>query len=148
MIMILKKNDAGHLAGLRSRGYRITSPRQAVLEVLEENEGRPLSTEEIHRLASTRHEGIGLATVYRTLELFCELQIAARAHLHRDSEHFEINSGSHHHHLVCVSCGEVEMLEECVIEEVEKAVRDRSDFLVTSHCMSLFGYCPSCIPGG
>jgi Fur family ferric uptake transcriptional regulator len=133
---------------LRSREYRFTAQRRAVLDVLEENEGRPLNPEQVHRLASEKVPGMGLATAYRTLELFRELGIALTVHLHRDSQHYEINNGRHHHHLVCVSCGSVEVFEGCMIDRLEEIVHDESDFLVTSHCLSVFGYCQDCLPGG
>jgi Fur family ferric uptake transcriptional regulator len=133
---------------LRPRGYRVTPQREAVLCVLEENEGVPLDPETVHRLAGGRHPGIGLATVYRTLELFCDLGVVLRVHLHQDSQHYEIDTGKHHHHMVCVSCGLMETFDGCMVGEIEESIREDSDFVVTSHCLSLFGYCPSCLSAG
>lgn len=133
---------------LRSRGYRVTPQREAVLGVLQEKEGVPLDPEAVHDLAKARLPGIGLTTVYRALELFCDLGIVLRVHLHEDSQHYEIDNGRHHHHMVCVSCGSVEAFEVCMVEELEKSIGEDSDFLVTSHCLSLFGYCPDCLAAG
>ena len=130
---------------LLSRGYRYTPQREAVFGVLKENEGKPLSPEEVHELACKRFSSLGLTTTYRSLELFCDLGLATRVHLHGDSHYYEVNTGKHHHHMVCLSCGAIEILEACLIEELKERVRDRSDFLVTEHCMSLFGYCPGCL---
>ena len=133
---------------LHSRGYRVTPQREVVYAVLEENDGRPLSPEEIHNLAGERYDGLGLATVYRTVELFCELGIAFPVHLRGGHRYYEINTGKHHHHMECLSCGEVELLEACMIDDIVELVKDGSDFLVTSHCMSLFGYCRDCLDSG
>lgn len=133
---------------LRSRGYRVTPQREAVFRVLERESGRPLSPEQIHRLAARLHAGLGLATVYRTLDLFRELGIASRVHLFSDKQHYELAAGKHHHHMICLSCGGVETFDTCLIDELKEMVRDGSDFLVTSHSMSLFGYCPRCLEGG
>ena len=133
---------------LRTRGYRMTPQREAIYEVLEENEGKPLCPEDIHVLAGKKYPELGLTTVYRTMELFVKLGIALPVHLHEESQHYEINSGIHHHHMVCISCGSVEVLETCLIDELKELVRDDSDFLVTSHCMSLFGYCTECLKAG
>ena len=133
---------------LHSRGYRVTPQREVVYAVLEENEGKPLSPEEIHNLAREKHEGLGLTTVYRAVELFCELGIAFPVHLRGGHRYYEVNSGKHHHHMECISCGELELLEACMIDDIVELVRDGSDFLVTAHCMSLFGYCPSCLESG
>ena len=132
---------------LRSRGYRVTPQREAVYRVLAENEGQPLSPEGVHALARAEHAGLGLTTVYRTLELFCDLGIAFPVHLRGGARFYEINQGKHHHHMECLSCGTVELLEVCLIDDIVELVRDGSDFLVTSHCMSLFGYCPRCLEG-
>ena len=132
---------------MRSRGYRVTPQREVVYRVLMEHEGKPLSPEDIHDLACEKYPGLGLTTIYRTMELFCELGIALSVHLHGESHYYEINTGKHHHHMVCLSCGSVEVFEACMIDELKELVRDDSDFLVTSHCMSLFGYCPQCLEG-
>lgn len=132
---------------LRSRGYRVTPQRAAVFQVLEEHEGKPLSPEDIHDLACRTHPGLGLTTIYRALELFCHLGLALTVHLRGNSRYYEINRGIHHHYMVCQSCGCVEILEACTIDELKELVRDDSDFLVTSHCISLFGYCPDCLEG-
>ncbi len=129
---------------LRSRGCRLTSQREAVLEVLEENQGRPLRPEDIHALAAKRLPGMGLTTVYRTLELFCELGIIAPVHLASGRNYFEVVAGKHRHYMECISCGGVETIEVCMIEELADKVRSGSDFQVTSHCLSLFGYCGEC----
>jgi Fur family ferric uptake transcriptional regulator len=133
---------------LRDRGYRLTRQREVVLGVLEDNPGIPLSPADVHRAAAGKQPEVGLTTVYRTLELFSDLGIAQRVHLHGDSQYYELNSGGHHHHLVCVACGKVRVFEGCNVGELETDIRDRADFLVTSHCLSLFGYCPGCLPAG
>ena len=133
---------------LRTRGFRLTPQREVVFEVLKNNEGNPLSPEEIHAEAVLKHPCLGLATVYRTLDLFCELGIAFPVHLRKGHRFYEINTGKHHHHMECISCGSVELIEACMIDEIVEIVRDGSDFLVTSHCMSLFGYCRDCLAVG
>lgn len=133
---------------VRSRGYRMTPQREVVYEVLAEHEGQPMSTEDIHRLAAGKLPGLGLTTVYRSLELFCQLGLAFTVHLREDAQYYEVNSGKHHHHMVCLSCGGVEVLEACLLDELKEKVKDKSDFLITEHCMSLFGYCRECLAAG
>ena len=149
MIKIINKEFVMDLEKrLRSRGYRVTLQREAVFEVLEDNEGKPLSPEDIHAMASARYPGLGLTTIYRTMDLFCDLRIAFPVHLRGGHRFYELNSGKHHHHMECLSCGTVELLEACMIDDMVELVRDGSAFLITSHCMSLFGYCPDCLEGG
>ncbi|MFH1150808.1 MAG: transcriptional repressor [Actinomycetota bacterium] len=132
---------------LSSRGYRRTRQRDAVFDVLAENAGRPMKAEEVLVLAKEKAPGIGIATVYRALELFVELGVAQQVHLHERSQHYEVDTGHHHHYMVCVSCGSREQLDACTIDKLEDMIKDETDFLVTSHCLGLWGYCPSCLPG-
>ena len=90
---------------LRSRGYRLTPQREAILGVLRENAGRPLSPEDIHAMAGKKQPGMGIATIYRTMDLFCELGIAFPVHLRGGYRFYEINLGKHHHHMECIACG-------------------------------------------
>jgi Fur family ferric uptake transcriptional regulator len=131
-------------SGLHERGYRLTPQREAVYDVLLENAGRPLSPEEIRRECAGRAPGTGAATVYRCLDLFCQLGIAQHVHFHESAHYYELCGDEHHHHLVCVACGQTTPIESCMVEEMEKAIRSETDFLVTSHCLSLFGYCSRC----
>lgn len=129
---------------LRRGGYRVTRQRRVVFDILAENEGRPLNIEDIHRLAEDRLPGIGVATVYRTLELFRDLGVVLPVHLHEDSQYYEIDSGDRHHHLVCNRCGAVQTLNACVLSQLLESVGEQSGFLVESHCLSLFGICEMC----
>ena len=133
---------------LRNRGYRMTPQRVAVFNVLAKNQGRPMSVEEIFELAGEQLPGIGIATVYRTLELFLELGVTRRVHLNEYLHYYEIDSGDHHHYMVCNACGCTTVLEACAVDKLEDVIRDKTDFLVTSHCLTLFGYCPACLPSG
>lgn len=148
MITIINRGSSMELdRRLRNRGYRATPQRNAVFEVLSENAGRPMSVDEVFERAREKAPGIGIATVYRTLELFRELGVAQDVHLHEDSRHYEIDTGQHHHYMVCISCGSAKVLEACAVDRLQEVIKDESDFLVTSHCLGLWGYCPSCLPG-
>jgi len=133
---------------LKSRGYRSTPQRDAVFEVLSENMGTPMDAEKITRLAREKKPGLGTATVYRTLELFLRLGVVQGVHLHEGTQHYELCTEQHHHYVVCNSCGSKQRFEECAVDKLVEALKDESDFVVTSHCMTLFGYCPSCLPSG
>ncbi|NPV58841.1 MAG: transcriptional repressor [Actinobacteria bacterium] len=130
---------------VKSHGYRMTRQRRAVIEVFAEHPGRPLNPADVHLLASEKMPDIGLATVYRALELLCELDVVRRVHLHEEAQHYELNTGEHRHHLVCVSCRGVFPYRGCDLEELEERVRGESDFQVISHCLSIFGYCGECL---
>jgi len=129
------------LERLRNKKMRITNPRKAILEVLFDQE-KPVSIEEIHdRLES----GIcDLATVYRCLALFEELGLVRLSHIREGAALYEIDRGpDHHHHILCTTCNKIESLDFCVLDGLERLVRDRG-YQNVSHMLGFFGTCADC----
>jgi Fur family transcriptional regulator, ferric uptake regulator len=126
---------------LRHNSLRITQPRKAILEVLFQQDA-PAPIEEIHR---GLEPGLcDLATVYRCLAAFEKLDLVRRCHFHDGTSLYEINLGpDHHHHIVCTSCHKVEALDFCVVEGLERLVRDRG-YTHVSHMLEFFGVCSEC----
>jgi Fur family ferric uptake transcriptional regulator len=133
---------------LRDVGLKLTPQREAVIKVLVENEDDHLSAEEIYFRIKQKTPRIGLATVYRTLELLTELHIVDRISFSEDGlvlydirregvNHF-------HSHLVCTNCGTVEEIQEDLLLEVEKSVEDKFRFLVSDHHLTFQGLCENC----
>lgn len=135
---------------LKQNGFKVTAQRTAVLEVLA---GRPdvhMTAEEIYDCVREGHPEIGLATVYRALQLFSELGIADRLNLDDGCVRYEIggkgtDNGAHrHHHLVCMGCGRVFTFKDDLLENLETKIREKLAFEVVNHEVKLFGYCKSC----
>lgn len=132
---------------LRAQGYKLTPQREATVSVLIERESDRLSAEDIFFLVKEKAPDIGLATVYRTLELLSELKIVdkinfgdgvARYDLRREgAEHF-------HHHLVCIDCGSVEEIVEDLLGDVEKIIESDFGFDVRDHRLTFHGICKQC----
>lgn len=132
---------------LHDSGFKLTPQREATLLVLLENEKDHLSAEEIYFLVKQKSPEIGLATVYRTLEILTELHIVdkisfddglARYDLRKEgAKHF-------HHHLLCLECGNIEEIEEDLLGEVEQVVENRYHFQVTDHRLTFHGICQAC----
>jgi Fur family ferric uptake transcriptional regulator len=128
-------------ARLKSAGLRITQPRIAILEALIRRNS-PATIEQIHQdLAS---DSCDLVTVYRCLAAFEELGLVRRCFFHNGTSLYEINlNDSHHHHVVCRSCGRVERIDACLTESIERMLRERGYDDVT-HMVEFFGVCPDC----
>lgn len=126
---------------LRQHRLRITRPRKAILETLFAQEG-PVTIEDIHRQLES---GLcDLATVYRCLAAFEKLNLVRRCHFHDGTSLYEIDLGpDHHHHIVCTACNKVEALDFCVVEGLERLVRDRG-YRDVSHMLEFFGVCGDC----
>jgi Fe2+ or Zn2+ uptake regulation protein len=133
---------------LAARGFRLTSPRLAILEVLAAAR-TPLSVAAIH--TRVRDRRINLVSVYRTVHLLLELGLVRVADASRGTQRFELAEQftGHHHHLVCRACGGIQELEGCiltadVLEALNRRVRRARNFRVTEHDVTLLGLCQAC----
>ncbi len=132
---------------LHSKGYKLTPQREATLTVLLEREEDHLSAEEVFLLVKERAPDIGLATVYRTLELLSELQVVDKINFGDGVSRYDLRKEGmdhFHHHLVCMECGAVEEIIEDLLIDVEKKVEDEWNFEVKDHRLTFHGICKKC----
>ena len=107
---------------LKEEGYKLTTQRRAILDAIIENSGSHLSPEEIYEVVKLKYPEIGLATVYRTLQLFEQLDIVCKLNFDDGCNRYELNSDSndhHHHHLICLNCGKVIEVKLDLLENLE-----------------------------
>ncbi len=126
---------------LRNVGLKVTLPRLKILEILEGGGARHKSAEDIYRALLTSNEDIGLATVYRVLTQFEAAGLVTRHHFENGMAVFELNSGDHHDHIVCLDCGKVEEFVDSGIEERQKTIAGQLGFEIHDHSMILYGRC-------
>jgi Fe2+ or Zn2+ uptake regulation protein len=117
---------------------RLTPQREAVLRAIEGERGSFTATE-IYDSAREIEPSLGLATVYRTLEL---LRGAGGVRQLGGATYVRCHPG-HHHHLVCVSCGAVEETELCGAPSAATLKR-RHGFVAETHELDVYGVCASC----
>jgi Fur family ferric uptake transcriptional regulator len=131
---------------LRSFGLKATLPRIKILEILElqRESSNHLTAEQIYKILIKSDEEIGLATVYRVLTQFESSGIVRRHHFEGGNSVFELDSGTHHDHILCVKCGKVSEFTDDVIEQRQKEVAVRLGFTLTDHSLYLYGYCAAC----
>jgi len=124
-------------------GPRPTKQRLAVLEALASVEDFR-SAQEVHEILSSSGSSVGLATVYRTLQLYADqgdVDVLRRA----DGEAiYRRCSETHHHHLVCRSCGRTVEVEGPTVERWADGVAGEHGFTDVSHTLEIFGTCPDC----
>ena len=131
------------LSALDAEGFRVTSPRQAVVDVLAEGH-QHLSHAEILERAREKYPDISRATVYRTLELLAELGIVHATFMGDASQRFVVPIAGHHHHLICNRCGDVTDLNECHFGNALATVSQQTGFAIDSHLIELYGLCSAC----
>ncbi|HZW68662.1 MAG TPA: Fur family transcriptional regulator [Pseudogracilibacillus sp.] len=132
---------------LHAKGYKLTPQREATLTVLLEREEDHLSAEEIFLLVKDKAPEIGLATVYRTLDLLTELEVVDKISFGDGVSRYDLRKEGidhFHHHLVCMECGSVEEIIEDLLVDVEKIVEDRWQFEVKDHRLTFHGICKNC----
>jgi Fur family ferric uptake transcriptional regulator len=127
---------------LRAAGYKITPPRIAVLEVIEQK-GEHLNPHDILEQARAIHPALGRATVYRTLELLTHLGIVRPIYVGESGPTY-IRADGNHHHLVCSRCGRVVDFDQCMADEMTADLSARFGFLIKSHLLEFYGLCPDC----
>ncbi len=129
---------------LAAEGYRLTAPRRAVLQVLQQTE-TPLSPQEILAQAHKAHPQLGLVTVYRLLNLLTGLNLLRRVHRKDGCHGYLPASLGHHHALICQTCGRaVEFAGEADLESLISRVEMGTGYRVEDHLLQLFGLCPGC----
>jgi Fur family ferric uptake transcriptional regulator len=129
---------------LRNAGLKTTLPRVKVLEVLENSSLRHLSAEDIYKTLMESDEQISIATVYRVLSQFEGAGLITRRHFEGGTAVFELSSGKHHDHIVCVSCGKVEEFSDEGFEKRQAAIATRLDYEVSDRSLVLYGRCAEC----
>lgn len=102
------------------------------------------SAQEIHELLARSGETVGLATVYRTLQLLAELGEVDVLRNEDGEAIYRACSDTHHHHLVCRSCGATVEVEGPTVERWTTAIADDHGFTDISHSLEIFGTCPRC----
>jgi Fur family ferric uptake transcriptional regulator len=143
------ENWIGHARSTLERdGYRLSAPRAAVVETLA-TLGCSVTAKEIGDRLRERGEDIGVASIYRTLDLLDRLRLARRVDMAEGVARYEPidPSGEHHHHLVCQSCGEVRAFEDRELEHAIEQLSRRVDYAVDAHDVTLRGECPGCRSG-
>lgn len=133
-------------AELHRAGHRSSLPRSAVLELI----GRQECVLSAHEIGDELRRGgrrVGIATVYRTLELLEELKLVQRLDVGGGSARYEpaLPGGEHHHHhFVCERCEKVTPFEDAGLERAIEALGERLEYRVGEHDVILKGSCPEC----
>lgn len=135
---------------LMNHGYKLTSQRRAVLNVMLSRPSVHMSSEEIYDQVRKQLPDVGVATVYRTLQLLCRLNIVNKIYLDDNVSRYEINLNENehnHHHLICEKCGKVTEVHEDFLEELEKHIEEEYGFEINNHQVGFYGSCKNCVKG-
>jgi len=123
---------------LRKVGLKVTLPRIKILQILEENENRHLSAEDVYKMLLDKGEDVGLATVYRVLTQFETAGLVVRHNFDNGYSVFELAKGEHHDHMVVVETGEVIEFHDEEIERLQRSIVEAKGYDLIDHSLVLY----------
>jgi Fur family transcriptional regulator, ferric uptake regulator len=133
-----------YLAGVR---VKATPARMAILDLLM-SEKHPISGPSLmKKLKKSSEVSFDEATLYRSLEALVQSGLIHRVHISHDQSYYESALRKHHHHVVCISCGDIEDVDECAYEvHLKAAAFGLKKFKgIDRHSLEFFGTCNSCL---
>ena len=128
-------------------GVRATKQRSAISDLLDTIEEFK-SAQDLHDELRKRGEGIGLTTVYRTLQTLADAGTVDMLRTDNGESVYRRCSSGHHHHLVCRSCGFTVEVEGPTVEKWSQSVAESNGFSDVSHTIEIFGTCSQCSTAG
>ena len=104
-----------------------------------------LSAEEItQKIKENYNIDIGIATVYRAMKFFEELNIVSCLDALESSKLYELNISLHHDHLICTACRKIIEFTDDIIEEKQIKIAKKNNFILKDHVMTIYGICEDC----
>lgn len=132
---------------LTKNGYKNTTQRDDMFLALEKHAGEHLSPEQLHKVLTEEENHVGIATIYRTLQIFESLGIVHKLDFDGRAYRYEIskqNEDHMHHHLICERCEGVTELHVDLLDTLEEIVETEFRFTITDHAVKIFGICEAC----
>lgn len=133
---------------LQARHYKLTTQRRTVLEAFLSHPDQHLSAEDVYGILRNQSMDIGLATVYRSLELLAKLGILKQMEFGDGCSRYEVGTMTpdihQHHHLICLKCGKVAEFPDDLLDDLEQDVSRKTNFQIEDHQVKFFGYCKEC----
>ena len=136
----------------RGCGYRMTVPRQAIMDVLSGTD-KHLSAEDVYMKVHKMSPDVGLTTVYRTLDLLTQMGLVVKFDFGDGRARYELIEGTkseHHHHLICTNCKRIIEYTDFMDKEMEflrlaeKGLSKKYSFNIKHHIIQFYGLCDRC----
>ena len=124
---------------LRKAGLKVTLPRVKILQILENSDNKHMSAEDVYKALIDGDQDVGLATVYRVLTQFETAGLVTRHYFEGGHSVFELESGEHHDHLVCMETGKVIEFQNDTIEALQEQIAEELGYDLVDHNLVLYG---------
>ncbi len=132
---------------IKERKYKFTRQRQIVLQAFLDSKDNHLSAEEVFAMVKDEDPDIGLATIYRSLELFTSLELLKKLDFGDGRSRYELSDHSlemSHHHLICLGCGKVIEFSGDYLNGLKEKIEEDDDFEIVDSQLKVYGYCREC----
>lgn len=127
-------------------GHKFTKQRQIIFNAIKNANSKHLTPEELFSIVHQNNKQVGIATVYRTLNIFEELGIVNKQEFTDSVNTYELigQNNAHHDHLICENCGKI--VEEKILEndELSEILKDKYDFDLDYYSLRIYGICSDC----
>lgn len=132
---------------LRKHRLKMTRTREYVFNEILSAPGVHPNAEEIYRRLRAKKKPVGLATIYRTLNLLVRSGLVTAIDLGESHSHFEPDwDKTSHGHLICLSCGRVQEFSHAEIQSGINKIGEEKGFSLDKFSIQVFGYCEHCTP--
>ena len=140
----MSKNLQLLMDALQNEGMRYTKQRKLVWdEICQSKEHR--DAEEIYLKINKNGRKVSRATVYRTIDVLVKNNLVRQLELGDGRKRFENKlDSSHHDHIVCLSCGNIQEFIDDLIEKQQDKIAKKHNFKIVRHIHQLFGFCSNC----
>ncbi|MGB3862591.1 MAG: transcriptional repressor [Candidatus Aminicenantaceae bacterium] len=136
----------------RRQFCRWTGPRETILQLLSQTP-KHMSAKEMYAAIHRHYPGIGLTTIYRTLDLLTRMGLIHKFSFGDGHNRYEFISDErkkHHHHLICTNCGKIfdysefEEEELALVKKTQERLANKYDFQIEGHNIEFLGLCKIC----
>ncbi|MFZ7133865.1 MAG: Fur family transcriptional regulator [Eubacteriales bacterium] len=132
---------------LKNKGYKLTPQRRYILDVVLQYDHHHLNIDEIYTEVKKSYPDIGIATIYRTVQLFEEIGLLSKQYFDDGCYRYELAEGTkghNHHHLICNRCGNVIEIQDNYFQVLEHHIEKEKKFKITNHNVTFYGLCQNC----
>lgn len=132
---------------IREHKYKFTIQRQIILQAFLDSGDNHMSAEDVYAVISRDNPDIGLATVYRSLELFTHLELLKKLDFGDGRSRYELKDQDlmhAHHHLICLGCGKVVEFSYDFLDRVKDTIEKENQFNIVDYQLKFYGYCEAC----
>ncbi|MDP4126769.1 MAG: Fur family transcriptional regulator [Bacillota bacterium] len=133
------------LQHIHQKGYRLTSARKHIIQILC-TQSDYLGAYDIYHLLEHNGTHVGIVSIYRVLEMLNDFELLQKEEFGSGGERFRLMSPAeqHAHQLICTKCGRSKELDDCPISYFAKTIELQSGYRIQNHWLRFFGLCPLC----